>query len=142
MGEEGRFMSDLQKADFPEHIRALQQSGLLHADITLAAIVAAAQRIPSLSGGDAASWELISRDFVWRGLADGPASRINEAAVAVLKDARILNFDITLGAILEMSQRIPGLGGGDVASWELISRDFVWRGSMNPGDINVIDAGT
>ena len=36
-----------------------------------------------------------------------------------------MNLDFTLGAILEVSQRIPG--GAD-AAWEFIRLNFVWRG--------------
>lgn len=115
--------------NYGEQIRALRVSGLLNPDRTLKEIVATAQQIPGLGGSAVGEWVLISRDFVYKGgnIADAVVS---EQAIAVLERSQILNFSITLGQILEMSQRIPGFGGSAVASWELISRDFVYKGSV------------
>ena len=109
-----------------DDIRALQASRLLNADLTLREIVVASQRIPGLGngGGSPVAWELVTRDFVYKGdIAIG--ATLGDKQISALQESKVLNFDITLGEIVKMSSQIPGFGagGGSPIAWELISRD-------------------
>ncbi|WP_028296310.1 hypothetical protein [Olivibacter sitiensis] len=112
---------------------ALQQSGLVNSDLTLREIALASVKIPGLGGGSPVAWELINRDFVFKGKIDDLGSSITAEQISYIQDSKVLNFDITLGKILEMSSRIPSLDKGSPVAWELINRDFVLRGKV--GDI-------
>ena len=116
----------MARADGPDVVVALQASGLLNSEVSLRQIAQAAQKIPGLGEGGEASWELITRDFVYRG-AEGRSS-LDERSIAGLQESGIVNFDLTLGEILEIGSRIPA--GGNPVAWELISRDFVLRGKF------------
>jgi hypothetical protein len=115
-------------------IQALQGSGLINPDLALTDIVSAAQRIPGVGDGGPVSWELINRDFVFKGLAEDLAGEkgqltadpITKEQINALRESTILNFDMTLGDLLAVSARIPG--DSSPFAWELINRDFVLRG--------------
>jgi hypothetical protein len=108
-------------------VRALQESKLLNPDISLSEIVSAAERIPGL-GGEQAGWELITHDYVYRGRSEPAVGGVPKEDVAALRKSEILNFDMKLSEILEMSQRIPGAAKGSPVAWELVSHDFILRG--------------
>lgn len=110
-------------------VTALQESRLLNPEITLRQLAVAAQRIPGLGEGESASWELVTKDFVFRGLPDG-GGVIDETIVSSLQESAILNFDVTLGEIIAAGSRLGDAGVS--ASWELISKDFVLRGLPAP----------
>jgi hypothetical protein len=110
-------------------VRALKDSGILNHDITLRQIVAAAHKIPGINDGSPVAWELISRDFVLRGKV---GEELSQETVTALQESSVLNFDITLGQVMDAAVRLPGQGGSPVA-WELITRDFVLRGM--PADV-------
>jgi len=114
---------------FGDDIVALQQSGLFNVKMSLAEIAKASMTIPGIGGDSKASWELITRDFVYRGGLEAGFG-ITERQISSIQESKILNSDITLGRILEMSAKIPGLEKGASASWELITRDFVLRGGL------------
>lgn len=123
-------------------VKALQAGKLINPDKTLREIVAIAAKIPGLGEGNPAAWELITRDFVYKGLVgpenalDGPVSaavaprRVLEKDIDALRESGAINFDIKLGEILELASRAPRVGGdgGNPLAWELVSRDFVLRG--------------
>lgn len=123
-------------------VKALQTSKLLNPDKSLREIVDVASKIPGLGEGNPAGWELITRDYVYKGivgpeLGDGDAGGglraalkpVSERDIQILKDSGTINFDIKLSEILEMSSRVPDIrAGGNPVAWELISRDFVLRG--------------
>lgn len=131
-------MSDTQgkatEISVAEQITALRASRLLNPEMSLRDIVAAAQKIPGLGDGSTAAWELINRDFVYKGRAiddgDKRFNTLNVQGAMALQDSKILNFDITLGSILDMSAKIPGINHGSTVSWELVTRDFVLRGAV------------
>jgi hypothetical protein len=119
-----------------DEVRALQSSRLLNPDFTLREIISAAQKIPGLGDGSPVAWELITRDFVYRG-SDDKIGSLSFTQIAALQETKAVNFDITLREILTISTQIPGMGGGNPVAWELISRDFVLRGKDASLDLAV-----
>lgn len=114
-----------------ERARALQSSKLVNADLTLRQIVTIQERIPGLGGGNPAGWELINRDFVFRGLPD-PGSKFTREDIAALQESEVIDFDMTVRDVLELATQIPSALGTNPAGWELINRDFILRGLPDP----------
>lgn len=112
---------------------ALRTSGLVNTEMTLREITAAAMKIPGIGDGSPVAWELITRDFAYKGDVVNPgvakSQAINAKAIAALQDSKILDFGMSLGTIIDIAKTIPGFGdSGNPAAWELVSRDFVLRG--------------
>jgi hypothetical protein len=112
-----------------QDVRALRESGLFNPDLTLRQIVKASQLIPGIGDGSPVAWELISRDFVYRGLPDIADGRpVPDEDIAGLEATTVMNFDLTLSEILKMAEQVPALPSGSPVAWELVSRNFVLRG--------------
>jgi hypothetical protein len=127
MPDNTKYLTQLEGATAT--VKALQTGKLLNPDKSLREIIAVAGKIPGLGDGSPVAWELITRDFVYRGIEGQVSKRISEQDVDALKESGAINFDIKLSEVLEIASRVPGLGGGgNPAAWELISRDFVLRG--------------
>lgn len=113
-------------------IAALRTSGLISASMTLREIIDASQKIPGIGDGSPVAWELVNRDFVLRGRAVGPemgkSDPLSARTIDALQQSKVMNFEMTLGTLLEMSAKLPGLESGMKAGWELVTRDFVLRG--------------
>jgi hypothetical protein len=120
-------MSEVIKAEVVgTDIRALQRSRLINPDLTLREIARAAEKSPGLGEASRASWELITRDFVYHGI-DAQSTPLDARQLTALEEAKIVNFDVTLGEIMGISANFMG-SIASRAAWELITRDFVLRG--------------
>lgn len=51
-------------------------------------------------------------------------------ALEVLQKSGVLNPKMTLGEIMDTASRLEALNPGDLVSWTLISRDFVYKGGL------------
>lgn len=129
-------MTELTRAEtiVGTNVRALQRGRLINPDLTLREIARAAEKIPGLGESGRASWELVTRDFVYKGL-DADSALLDARQLTALEESRIVNFDITLGEIMGISASFAD-SAASRASWELVTRDFVLRGGSSIAELN------
>jgi hypothetical protein len=113
------------------NLNTLLDRNVLNADISVRAIVAAAQRIPGVGGPNPLGWELVTNDFVYKGLT-GESAALTEEVVQSLQEANILNWDLSLRDVVDVSSGLPRVGGTNPVGWELVTTDFVLRGLQGP----------
>ncbi len=53
-----------------------------------------------------------------------------EEAMKLIQSSGIINPKVTLGEIMEVSSKLDILNPGDLAAWTLLSRDFLYKGSL------------